>query len=156
MLFYFNFVTDSAAAPVLNFEVHWFCCLDAKWHVYWDNLPWQNVLEPKCPKSKRIFCVWNFGWADWQMYSKPPPSSTQIPAMAASTSTEERTDGPQFCYCREGEHGQMAGCNNEQCPYQWFHLNCLKLKAIPKSKTWYYPESQKRCKGKSMQVQCAD
>ena len=89
-------------------------------------------------------------------YSRPPPSSTQIPAMAASTSTEERSDGPQFDYCREGEHGQMVGCDNEQYPYQWFHLDCLNLKAVPKSKTWYCPECQKCCKGKSMRVQRAD
>lgn len=35
-----------------------------------------------------------------------------------------------ICYCRGGEHGQMVGCDNDDCPYQWFHLDCLKLKAF--------------------------
>jgi len=39
-----------------------------------------------------------------------------------------------ICYCRGGEHGQMVGCDNDNCPYQWFHLDCLKLKAFPKSR----------------------
>ena len=61
-----------------------------------------------------------------------------------------------ICYCRGGEHGQMVGCDNDDCPYQWFHLDCLKLKAFPKSKTWYCPECQKRRRGKYSRVQRAD
>ena len=55
-----------------------------------------------------------------------------------------------------GEHGQMVGCDNDDCPYPWFHLDCLKLKAFPKSKTWYCPECQKRRRGKYPRVQRAD
>ena len=47
-------------------------------------------------------------------------------------------------------------CDNDDCPYQWFHLDCLKLKAFPKSKTWYCPECQKRRRGKYPRVQRAD
>ena len=61
-----------------------------------------------------------------------------------------------ICYCRGGEHGQMVGCDNDDCPYQWFHLDCLKLKAFPKSKTWYCPECQKQRRGKYSRVQRAD
>ena len=50
----------------------------------------------------------------------------------------------------------MVGCDNDDCPYQWFHLDCLKLKAFPKSKTWYCPECQKRRRGKYSRVQRAD
>ena len=55
-----------------------------------------------------------------------------------------RSDRPPVAisYCRGGEHGQMVGCDTDDCPYQWFHLDCLKLKAFPKSKTWYCPECQ--------------
>ena len=41
-----------------------------------------------------------------------------------------------ICYCRGGGRGQMVGCDNDDCPYKCFHLDCLKLKAFPKSKTW--------------------
>ena len=50
----------------------------------------------------------------------------------------------------------MVGCDNDDCPYQWFHLDCLKLKAFPKSKTWYCPECQKRRRGKYSRGQRAD
>ena len=80
-------------------------------------------------------------------YSRPTASATQGTSDSSSV---------QICYCRGGEHGQMVGCDNEHCPYQWFHLECLKLKAFPKSKTWYCPECQKRRKGKSIRVQRTD
>ena len=35
-------------------------------------------------------------------------------------------------------------------------LNAKKLKAFPKSKTWYCPECQKRRRGKSIRVQRTD
>ena len=25
----------------------------------------------------------------------------------------------------------MVGCDNPGCPYQWFHLECLRLKSVP-------------------------
>ena len=92
-----------------------------------------------------------------------PESPLVLEASQSTTTVSESANGSsndspplRICYCREGEHGQMVGCDNEDCPYQWFHLDCLKLKAFPKSKTWYCPECQKRRRGKSMRVQRAD
>ena len=90
-------------------------------------------------------------------YSRPATSATQ--GTSDSSSLEgSSSDGlhVQICYCRGGEHGQMVGCDNEHCPYQWFHLECLKLKAFPRSKTWYCPECQKRRRGKSIRIQRTD
>ena len=61
-----------------------------------------------------------------------------------------------ICYCRGGGRGQMVGCDNDDCHYKWFHLDCLKLKAFPKSKTWYFPECQKPCRGKYSKVKRTD
>ena len=29
------------------------------------------------------------------------------------------------CYCQQGEHGKMIGCDNDSCAYRWFHMECL-------------------------------
>ena len=36
----------------------------------------------------------------------------------------------------------MVGCDNPSCPYKWFHLPCLKLTALSRSKKWFCPECQ--------------
>lgn len=50
---------------------------------------------------------------------------------------------PRYCYCNQVSYGEMVGCDvsgvkasaltcqNEDCPYEWFHLGCLGLKAAP-------------------------
>ena len=49
----------------------------------------------------------------------------------------------------EEDHGDMIGCDNENCQIQWFHLSCLKLTKtqVPKGK-WYCPDCHKSRKGK--------
>jgi len=49
----------------------------------------------------------------------------------------EETD--VYCLCRQGEFGMMVGCDNKDCPAQWFHLQCVGLKAGPRSKQWFCP-----------------
>jgi hypothetical protein len=61
-------------------------------------------------------------------------------------STVISSDSPNvlhYCYCQQGEYGRMVGCDNKDCPYQWFHLGCLKLKSLPKSSKWYCPDCRK-------------
>ena len=49
----------------------------------------------------------------------------------------------KYCYCQQGKHGKMIGCDNDSCAYQWFHMECLKLKSFPKSSKWYCPDCWK-------------
>ena len=44
-----------------------------------------------------------------------------------------------FCYCRKGEVGNMALCNNSSCKYGWFHFSCVNLKADPEE-AWFCPD----------------
>ena len=62
------------------------------------------------------------------------PRNTCLP-LAKTTAT----DRDSYCYCEGPEEGDMIGCDNESCPYQWFHLECLDMK-IPKTKKWFYPD----------------
>jgi hypothetical protein len=49
-------------------------------------------------------------------------------------------DSKEYCLCRSPAYGEMIGCENEQCPYEWFHLRCVGLKEPPSATAvWYCP-----------------
>ncbi|XP_048105380.1 inhibitor of growth protein 2 isoform X2 [Alosa alosa] len=49
---------------------------------------------------------------------------------------------PTYCLCEQVSYGEMIGCDNEQCPIEWFHFTCVGLTYKPKGK-WYCP----KCRG---------
>jgi hypothetical protein len=57
------------------------------------------------------------------------------------TLTDEPIDPnePVYCYCRQVSYGDMIGCDNVDCPLEWFHYQCAGLSAPPKGK-WYCKE----------------
>ena len=90
-------------------------------------------------------------------YSRPSENAV-ITLSGPSTSAEE---GPStsnatevYCYCRGPERDDMVACDNPSCPYMWFHFDCLKLTAPPRSKLWFCPECRKlpqfACKRKTI------
>jgi hypothetical protein len=64
------------------------------------------------------------------------PATLTISSAAASSQNQEAEK--VFCICRKGETDTMVACDNQNCLYQWFHLECLKLteSKLPKGK-WY-------------------
>lgn len=64
----------------------------------------------------------------------------------------DQEDQELYCYCRKLSYGevrlrfplyflfaylpQMVGCDNPDCPYQWFHLSCTGIKG-PLPESWY-------------------
>ncbi|XP_078253210.1 inhibitor of growth protein 2 [Rhinoraja longicauda] len=49
---------------------------------------------------------------------------------------------PTYCLCNQVSYGEMIGCDNEECPIEWFHFSCVGLTYKPKGK-WYCP----KCRG---------
>ena len=45
---------------------------------------------------------------------------------------------PRYCSCNEVSYGDMIGCDNNNCPIEWFHFRCVNLTAKPKGK-WFCP-----------------
>lgn len=43
---------------------------------------------------------------------------------------------PRYCTCGDYSHGEMIQCNNIECPIEWFHMSCLKMKKAPRG-NWY-------------------
>ena len=46
---------------------------------------------------------------------------------------------PTYCICQEVSWGEMIGCDNNDCPIEWFHFGCMGLTTKPKGK-WYCPK----------------
>jgi uncharacterized protein Smg (DUF494 family) len=45
---------------------------------------------------------------------------------------------PTYCICGRVSFGEMIGCDNPECPIEWFHFECVGLQAPVKGK-WYCP-----------------
>ncbi|KAI8086274.1 uncharacterized protein BX664DRAFT_335391 [Halteromyces radiatus] len=54
---------------------------------------------------------------------------------------------PVYCYCRMVSYGEMVACDNDECDIEWFHLDCVGLRAPPKGK-WYCKNCASEVKGK--------
>ncbi|XP_059148615.1 inhibitor of growth protein 3-like isoform X2 [Physella acuta] len=46
---------------------------------------------------------------------------------------------PRYCLCNQVSYGEMVGCDNNDCPIEWFHYGCVGLSQAPKGK-WYCPQ----------------
>ena len=58
-------------------------------------------------------------------------------------------DDTVYCFCRQPSYGNMVGCDNDSCKYQWFHWDCVGLTKEPIG-DWLCPEcAPKKNKQKS-------
>ncbi|XP_068602038.1 inhibitor of growth protein 1 [Brachionichthys hirsutus] len=53
-------------------------------------------------------------------------------------------DEPTYCLCEQVSYGEMIGCDNDECPIEWYHFSCVGLHHKPKGK-WYCP----KCRGEN-------
>jgi len=49
---------------------------------------------------------------------------------------------PTYCYCNQVSYGEMVACENPDCPYEWFHFQCVGLTAEPKG-VWRCPDCRR-------------
>lgn len=76
-------------------------------------------------------------------HGTPSAVSSSVPSpspatMAQDTSEEWNPDPnePRYCICNQVSYGDMVGCDNDDCPYEWFHYPCVGITQPPKGK-WY-------------------
>ncbi|GAP85690.1 putative p33ing1b protein [Rosellinia necatrix] len=56
-------------------------------------------------------------------------------------------DEPLYCYCNGVSYGEMVACDADDCEREWFHLDCVGLKAAPPSNMkWYCDNCKDRIK----------
>ena len=76
----------------------------------------------------------------------PPSLSSPTNGGATSDVLDMPVDPnePTYCLCHQVSFGEMIGCDNPDCPIEWFHFQCVGLTSKPKGK-WYCPRcSQER------------
>ncbi|KAI1427594.1 hypothetical protein F5Y12DRAFT_160595 [Xylaria sp. FL1777] len=60
---------------------------------------------------------------------------------------EVDADEPLYCYCNGVSYGEMVACDADDCEREWFHLDCVGLKAAPPSSMkWYCDNCKDRIK----------
>ncbi|TDH70129.1 hypothetical protein CCR75_003982 [Bremia lactucae] len=64
------------------------------------------------------------------------PAADASPVVLASEDLPIDPNEPIYCSCRRVSFGQMVGCDNDDCKYEWFHFGCVGLTDQPAGK-WY-------------------
>lgn len=50
-------------------------------------------------------------------------------------------DNNLYCFCQRVSFGEMIGCDNGDCKYEWFHWGCVGITSPPKDdEVWYCPD----------------
>lgn len=62
---------------------------------------------------------------------------------------DEAGDDRKYCLCQNVSFGDMVACDNEDCPFEWFHWSCVGLKSEPNG-TWYCPDCSENVNGAGM------
>jgi inhibitor of growth protein 3 len=58
---------------------------------------------------------------------------------------DEGEDDKRYCFCNQRSYGEMVACENDDCPYQWFHTGCLNMKKVPdEDEDWYCPTCREK------------
>ncbi|EGW33487.1 chromatin modification-related protein YNG2 [Spathaspora passalidarum NRRL Y-27907] len=53
----------------------------------------------------------------------------------------EDADNNLYCFCQRVSFGEMIGCDNDDCKYEWFHWSCVGITSPPKAdEVWYCPD----------------
>ncbi|XP_030631168.1 inhibitor of growth protein 5b [Chanos chanos] len=73
-------------------------------------------------------------------HKNSPTVSDSVLAMHPSDVLDMPVDPnePTYCLCSQVSYGEMIGCDNSDCPIEWFHFACVGLTSKPKGK-WYCP-----------------
>lgn len=66
--------------------------------------------------------------------------AAQLAAAAQGDDDDKTNNGEQrYCYCNQISYGEMVGCDNDDCPREWFHLDCVGLNKAPKGASKFAP-----------------
>ncbi len=66
-----------------------------------------------------------------------PPGMLPVPQEVLDMPVDPNE--PTYCLCQQVSYGEMIGCDNNDCPIEWFHFGCMGLSNKPKGK-WYCPK----------------
>ncbi|KAI0890520.1 uncharacterized protein GGS22DRAFT_151105 [Annulohypoxylon maeteangense] len=75
------------------------------------------------------------------------PDRGSASAGSGASDDEEDEEGKKYCLCQHVSYGDMVACDNNACPFEWFHWTCVGLKSEPEGR-WYCPSCTEAMKKK--------
>ena len=75
----------------------------------------------------------------------PPPGGANAPedfVMGNEPDDDDPSDDRKYCTCHNVSYGNMVACDNDDCPYEWFHWQCVGVTKEPAG-AWYCEECRK-------------
>ncbi len=73
----------------------------------------------------------------------PPFAFPPLPDTSTGSTVQIEQDESLWCYCQQVSYGDMVGCDNDDCPVEWFHYACVGLTEAPKGK-WFCKECKEQ------------
>ncbi|KAL0274750.1 UNVERIFIED_CONTAM: hypothetical protein PYX00_002801 [Menopon gallinae] len=72
------------------------------------------------------------------------PAEEEMPVVDSNLDAENPDwtydpNEPRYCICNQVSYGDMVACDNEDCPFEWFHYPCVDITSPPKGK-WFCPQ----------------
>ncbi|KAF2754771.1 hypothetical protein EJ05DRAFT_132701 [Pseudovirgaria hyperparasitica] len=77
------------------------------------------------------------------------PHSSEPGDLSDDIDVDDEAGEERYCFCNGVSHGQMIGCDNDDCPRQWFHWECVGIKKAPPDKTKWYCDDCRKAMNKS-------
>ncbi|MFH4973777.1 hypothetical protein AB6A40_000486 [Gnathostoma spinigerum] len=68
----------------------------------------------------------------------PEPAEDGSDVEEEDSEPDNDNDRRTWCICHQKSYGCMVACDNKDCPFEWFHYECVRLTQPPKGK-WYCP-----------------
>lgn len=108
-------------------------------------------------KSDRATPSTNASLSDEDEDSGASPTPSSLPRSQAdgagdrkrgahASSDEEDEEGEEdntlYCFCQRASFGEMIGCDNDNCEFQWFHYGCVGIREQPLGE-WLCPTCRK-------------
>ncbi|KAK4186462.1 inhibitor of growth proteins N-terminal histone-binding-domain-containing protein [Podospora australis] len=78
----------------------------------------------------------------------PRPHHNRDDDDAMDLDDDEAGDDKKYCSCQNVSFGNMVACDNDDCPYEWFHWGCVGLKSEPNG-AWFCPDCSESMKKKA-------
>ena len=79
---------------------------------------------------------------DESAHSEAGTEDEEMLGMGGPEQEEEESDDTKYCFCQRVSFGDMVGCDNDDCRFQWFHWECVNIKESPVGE-WLCPECRK-------------
>jgi hypothetical protein len=66
-----------------------------------------------------------------QNYKNPSTTPYEVVQFLPATA-----ESPAYCFCQTQSLGEMVGCENNSCPFEWFHFQCVGISSPPRGQWW--------------------